>query len=121
MEMTKEELQRKVDELTQSLDSFNKNTEMLKQDLKDAERKLSVINRPKITKKFLDEISEAIEEAISNIDFTDTNAYDVDFEIDYDNRLAIGSIEFNHVHDIGDEIFCRVEDMFNVIEDENEN
>ena len=76
MEMTKEELQRKVDELTQSLDSFNKNTEMLKQDLKNAEHKLSVINRPKITKKFLDEISEAIEEAINNIDFTDTNAYD---------------------------------------------
>ena len=36
MEMTKEELQLKVDELTQSLDTFNKNTEMLKQDLKDA-------------------------------------------------------------------------------------
>jgi len=52
MEMTKEELQRKVDELTQSLDSFSKNTEMLKQDLKDAEHKLSVVNRPKITKKF---------------------------------------------------------------------
>ena len=119
--MTKEELQRKVDELTQSLDSFNKNTEMLKQDLKDAERKLSVINRPKITKKFLDEISEAIEEAISNIDFTDTNAYDFDFEIDYDNRIALSSIEYNCVHEIGDEILCRVEDMFNIIEDENEN
>ena len=56
--MTKEELQLKVDELTQSLDTFNKNTEMLKQDLKDAEHKLSVVNRPKITKKFLDELSE---------------------------------------------------------------
>jgi len=119
--MTKEELELKVTELTQSLDSFNKNTEMLKQDLKDAEHKLSVINRPKITKKFLDEISEAIEEAINNIDFTDTNAYDFDFEIDYDNRIALSNIEYNGVHEIGDEIFCRVEDMFNVIEDENEN
>ena len=54
MEMTKEELQLKVNELTQSLDTFNKNTEMLKQDLKDAEHKLSVVNRPKITRKFLD-------------------------------------------------------------------
>lgn len=121
MEITKEELQLKVNELTQSLDSFNKNTEMLKQDLKDAEHKLSVINRPKITKKFLDEISEAIEEAINNIDFTDTNAYDFDFEIDYDNRIALSNIEYNGVHEIGDEIFCRVEDMFNVVEDENEN
>jgi len=121
MEMTKEELQRKVDELTQSLDSFNKNTEMLKQDLKDAQQRLLVINRPKVTKKFLDELSDSVEEAVSNIDFTDTNAYDVDFEIDYDNRLAISSIEFNHVHDIGDEIYSRLEDMFNVIEDKDEN
>jgi len=121
MEMTKEELQRKVDELSQSLDSFNKNTEMLKQDLKDAQQRLSVINRPKVTKKFLDELSESVEAAISNIDFTDTNAYDVDFEIDYDNRLALNSIEFNHVHDIGDEIYSRLEDMFNIIEDQDEN
>ena len=49
MEMTKEELQRKVNELTQSLDSFNKNTEMLKQDLAEAQHKLKVADRPKIT------------------------------------------------------------------------
>ena len=119
--MTKEELELKVTELTQSLDSFNKNTEMLKQDLKDAEHKLSVVNRPKITKKFLDELRDTIEEAIDNLDFTDTNAYDFDFEIDYDNRIALSNIEYNSVHEIGDEIFCRVEDMFNVIEDKNEN
>ena len=119
--MTKEELELKVTELTQSLDSFNKNTEMLKQDLKDAEHRLSVVNRPKITKKFLDELRDTIEEAIDNLDFTDTNAYDFDFEIDYDNRIALSNIEYNSVHEIGDEIFCRVEDMFNVIEDENEN
>ena len=121
MEMTKEELQLKVNELTQSLDSFSKNTEMLKQDLKDAEHKLSVVNRPKITKKFLDELSDTIEEAVGNIDFTDTNAYDFDFEIDYDNRIALSNIEYNVAHEIGDDIFCRVEDLFNVIPDEDEN
>ena len=121
MEMTKEELQLKVTELTQSLDSFNKNTEMLKQDLAEAERKLSVVNRPKITKKFSDELSDTIREAIDNVDFTDTNAYDFDFEIDYDNRIAMSSLEFNHAHDIADDIYCAIEDLFNVIEDEDEN
>ena len=121
MEMTKEELQLKVDELSQSLDSFNKNTEMLKQDLIEAKRKLSVINRPKITKKFSDELSDAISEAIGNIDFTDTNAYDLDFEIDYDNRIAVSSIEFNHSYDIAEDIYSAIEDLFNIIEDEDEN
>ena len=121
MEMTKEELKLKVAELTQSLDSFNKNTEMLKQDLAEAQRKLKVADRPKITSLQMDDISDAISDAISNIDFTDTNAYDVDFEIDYDNRLAISSIEFNHVHDIADDIYSAMEEMFNIttIEDEN--
>ncbi len=121
MEMTKEELQLKVDELSQSLDSFNKNTEMLKQDLVEAKRKLSVVNRPKVTKKFLDELSEAVEEAIGNTDFSDCNAYDYEFNLDYDNRISLENIEFNHAHDIGDEIYSRLEDLFNIIEDEDEN
>ena len=121
MEMTKEELQRKVNELTQSLDSFNKNTEMLKQDLAEAQRKLKVADRPRISSLQMDEINEAIQEVIGNIDFSDTNAYDVDFEIDYDSRLAISSIEFNHVHDIADEIYSALEDMFNITTTEDEN
>ena len=120
MEITKEELQRKVDELTQSLDSFNKNTEMLKQDLAETKRKLKVADRPKVSSGYMDDINEAISEAISSIDFTDPNALDVDFEIDYDNRLALNSIEFNHVYDIADEIYSRLENLFNIISTEDE-
>jgi hypothetical protein len=121
MEMTKEELQLKVNELTQSLDSFNKNTEMLKQDLAEAQRKLKVADRPKITSRQMDDINEAIQEAINNIDFTDINAYEYDFEIDYDNRLALSNIDFNHCHDIADDIYSSMEDMFNITTTEDEN
>ena len=118
--MTKEELQRKVDELTQSLDTFNKNTEMLKQDLAEAQRKLKIADRPKITQDQMTEIQDAINEIVSNIDFTDCNNYDVDFEIDYDNRLAISNIEFNNTHEIVDDISSEIECLFNVIENEDE-
>jgi len=120
MEMTKEELERKVRELTASITTFNNDADLLKKDLADANQRLAVIGRPKVTKEFLCELSDTVEEAVSNIDFSDQNAYDVDFEIDYDNRIALSSIEFNQVHDIGDEIYSRLEDMFNVIEDEDE-
>ena len=118
--MTKEELQLKVNELTQSLDTFNKNTEMLKQDLAEAQRKLKIADRPKITQDQMTEIQDAINEIVSNIDFTDCNNYDVDFEIDYDNRLAISNIEFNNTHEIVDDISSEIECLFNVIEDEDE-
>ena len=120
MEMTKEELQRRVDELTQSLDSFNKNTEMLKQDLSVAKYALKVADRPRITQDQMTEIQDAIHTVVGNIDFTDCNNYDMDFEIDYDNRIAVSNMEFNNSHEIADDIASEMECLFNIIEDEDE-
>ena len=118
--MTKEELQLKVDELTQSLDSFNKNTEMLKQDLAVAKRALEVADRPKITQNQMTDLIDAIHTVVGNIDFTDSNNYDMDFEIDYDNRIAVSNMEFNNSHEIADDISSEIECLFNVIETEDE-
>ena len=120
MEMTKEELQRKVDELTQSLDTFNKNTEMLKQDLAVAQNALKVADRPRITQDQMTEIQEAIYTVVNNVDFTDCNNYDMDFEIDYDNRIAVSNMEFNNSDDIADDLCSEIECLFNVIDTEKE-
>ena len=118
--MTKEELQRKVDELTQSLESFTKNTEMLKQDLIVAKNALKVADRPKITQDQMTEIQDAIYTVVNNVDFTDCNNYDMDFEIDYDNRIAVSNMEFNNSDDIADDICSEIECLFNVIQPEDE-
>ena len=120
MEMTKEELQRKVEELTQSLDSFNKNTEMLKQDLAEAQRKLKVADRPKITQDQMTEIQDAIYTVVNNVDFTDCNNYDRDFEIDYDNRIAVSNMEFSNYDEIADDLCSEIGSLFNVIDTEDE-
>ena len=120
MEMTKEELQRKVDELTQSFDTLNKNTETLKQDLFAAQDALKVADRPKITRYQMEEIQDAICTIVNNVDFTDCNNYDMDFEIDYDNRIAVSSMEFNNYDEIADDISSEIEGLFNVIETEDE-
>lgn len=120
MEMTKEELQLKVNELTQSLESFTKNTEMLKQDLAEAQRKLKIADRPKITQDQMTDLIDAIHTVINNVDFTDSNNYDMDFEIDYDNRIAVSNMEFNNSHEIADDISSEIECLFNVIQPEDE-
>ena len=93
---------------------------MLKQDLVVANNALKVADRPKITQDQMTEIQDAINEIVSNIDFTDCNNYDVDFEIDYDNRLAISSIEFNNTYEIVDDITAEMGALFNVIQPEDE-
>ena len=118
--MTKEELQRKVDELTQSLESFTKNTEMLKQDLIVAKNALKVADRPRITQDQMTEIQDAIYTVVNNVDFTDCNNYDMDFEIDYDNRIAVSNMEFNNSDEIADDLCSEIGSLFNVIETEDE-
>jgi len=120
MEMTKEELQRRVNELTTDIAKFESDSEHCKRMLTDMQQRISVIDKPKVTQKFLDELSDAIEEAVRNIDFDDTNAYEYEFNLDYDNRISLENIEFNYSNDIGDNIYSEIEELFNVIEDENE-
>ena len=120
MEMTKEELQRRINELTIDLARGESEAEHLKKTIVDAQRRMAVIDRPKVTQRFLDELSDAIEEAVRNIDFDDTSGYEYEFTLDYDNRISLENIEFNYRNDIGDNIYSEIEELFNVIEDENE-
>ena len=120
MEMTKEELERKVRELTASITTFNNDADLLKKDLADAHQRLAVIGRPRITQDQMTELQDAIHTVVGNIDFTDCNNYDMDFEIDYDNRIAVSSMEFNNSHEIADDIASEMEALFNVIQTEDE-
>ena len=118
--MTKEELERKVRELTASITTFNNDADLLKKDLADAHQRLAVIGRPRITQDQMTELQDAIHTVVGNIDFTDCNNYDMDFEIDYNNQIAVSSMEFNNSHGIADDIACEMEELFNVIQSEDE-
>ena len=119
MEMTKEELQRRINELTTDLARGESETEHCKKALGDAQRRMAVVDRPKVTPDQIREIQDAIWQVIRNTDFTDSNNYDVDFEIDYDNRISISSMEFN-CEEIAEEICEEVSSLFNIINPEDE-
>ena len=117
MEMTKEELERKVRELTASITTFNNDADLLKKDLADANKRLEAINLPRVTRDQFTDVANAIHQVIMNVDFCDSNNYDMDFEIDYDNRISVGSMEFNESDSISDDIIMEVEALFNILED----
>ena len=122
MEMTKEELQRRINELTTDLARGESETEHCKKALGDMQRRMAVVDRPKVTPDQIREIQDAIWQVIRNTDFNDSNNYDVDFEIDYDNRISISSMDFNGSDEIAEEICEEVSALFNIvnIEDEDE-
>ena len=115
--MTKDELQVKVSELELTLNSLELNSKSVKDDLKEANQKLEAINKPVISRNIFEQIEYVIDESIRASSLSSVDSYDVDFEIDYNNSLALGSIEFNDADQLSEEIADGVKDIFNIIEE----
>ena len=119
--MTKVELQNKVNELELTLNSLELNSKNLKDDLKETNKQLADVSKIKITKDTVNDIRNAIEDVFRQSSFNDVDSYDVDFEIDYNNSLVLGSIEFNDADNVAEALSDAIEDLFNIISDEDEN
>jgi len=115
--MDKQLLQAKVDELNQTLASYEKLEQITKHDLIEANIALANVSKPIITREIVDQIQQAVHSAVRDISFDSVDSYDVGFEIDYNNSLALSNIEFNGIDDLEEEICDHVENLFNVIED----
>ena len=113
----KEQLQTKVNELELTLNSLELNAKVVRDDLKEANKKLEDASKPIITKDLFEQIQYVIDESIRNSSLSSVDSYDVDFEIDYNNSLTLGSIEFNDADQLSEEISDGIEHIFNIIED----
>ena len=119
--MTKAELQDKVNELTLTLNSLELNAKTVKDDLKIVNNQLEDVNKVKITRDIVNDIRNAIEYVFNQSSFNEVDSYDVEFEIDYNNSLALGSIQFNDSDNVAEAVSDAIEDLFNIISDEDEN
>ena len=119
--MTKAELQAKVTELELTLNSLELNAKTVKDDLKIVNTQLEDVNKVKITRDVVNDIRNAIEDVFNRSSFNEVDSYDVEFEIDYNNSLALGSIEFNDSDNVAEALSDAIEDLFNIISDEDEN
>ena len=74
------------------------------------DQELEDLGKPLATPAFLDKINETITEAVESIDLED--GMSCDFEIDYDNKIAISEARFDDTHAVADKIYCEVEKLF---------
>ena len=119
--MTKLELQAKIEALQSALDTKMQESKAYQGQLDVLQEQLKDINKPKLTPLQFDELHTAIEESVSSFDFDDTDNYDIDFHIDYDNRIAIESMCFQNADEIVREIYNHVSELFAELpEDDNQ-
>ena len=121
--MTKTQLQLKIDSLKLSIQQSNDLTSKYTNEVEQLQKQLDDLNKPKLTPLQFDELHTAIEEAVGQFDFDDTDNFDTDFHIDYDNRIAIESMSFINADELVREIYSQLEDLFaeaDVPEDDNQ-
>jgi len=86
----------------------------LNTDLKDRQHELENVNKPVMTGEMYDVIFEAIEEGISYFDFSDSDNYDIEYELDYDGKVNASSIEFNSATELNEKIMHKIESCFKI-------
>jgi hypothetical protein len=117
--MTKDELEVKISTLqnlvlqkNEELNDYAAQIERLNDELKD-------LNKPKLTGSQLDELYQTIEQGIESFDFDDADNFDVDFHIDYDNRIAIESMSFQNADELLRVVYNEARELFAEIKEDN--
>jgi len=115
MSETKEMLEATVKGLQDKIGQLNMDLKSKQQELEDA-------SKPVISSEVMDTINDAINEAIENYNFDNTDQYELDFSLDYEGRVQAETINLTDTYELMEAIVSKVEKQFNVslpAEDDN--
>ena len=110
--MNKIDLEVKIESLKKMVQDSTEQSDNYKKQLETVEKQLEDINKPTITPAMMDEVQEAIEKAVEDFDFSDTDNYSYEPEFDYDYKVVIGNLELDNTSDLVAEIAEKVLDLF---------
>ena len=119
--MTKVELEVKLEALQKLLEEKANEQTTYQNQINDLQKQLEDFNKPKLTGKQFDKVSDVIETAIGNFDFDNEDNYSIEFGLDYDGRVHCESFSFDNAYDLHREIYEAVGYLFaEANEDDNQ-
>ena len=108
MSESKELLEATIKGLQEKVSQLNKELTVKQQELTD-------VNKPEMQGEMFDKIHGLVEEGVGDFDFSDAGNYEFEPELDYDNKVAIGSIELNNHYEVVSLIMNKIDHEFKVI------
>ena len=112
MSETKEMLEATCKGLQDKISSLN-------MDLKNKQQELEDANKPVISSTTMNVVNDAINYAVENYDFDNTDQYELDFSLDYDGKVQAENINLTDTYELVEAIVTRVEKQFKIVEDES--
>ena len=90
----------------------------LQDDLMTKNKELEDVSKPEMTEEMYDELHGLVEEGIEKFDFSDSDNYEIEYEIDYDGRVNASSIELNDTHSLIESIMNNIEETYKITDTE---
>ena len=112
--MNKQDLELKIAGLEKAIKEHKDFSTTYENDLKSTQKQLDDYNKPELTPKQLDDIHNAVENAVNDFDFEDTDNYHIEYELDYDGRVNANSLEFQQTYELTEKI---VEKVLNLVKE----
>ena len=117
--MNKEQLETNMAALKLLQSETNDKARDYQNQIAKLEKQIEDINKPELTPQQIDAIERAVEQAVSEFDFTDTENFEIDYSLDYDGRVQCETHEFINGDDLVMNIVTKVCNLFKEIEDES--
>ena len=109
--MNEIDLKLKIEGLEKVIQEKKADASRYEEQLKETKKQLEDYNKPELTPMMMDNIYEAIEKAVEQFDFSDTDNFDIEYGIEYDGRVHCESHEMNNTTDLVESIseqVCRL-------------
>jgi len=90
----------------------------LNMDLKAKQKDLEDVNKPVISSEVMDTINDAVNYAVENYNFDNTDQYDLDFSLDYDGKVQAETINLRDTYELMEAIVIRIEKQFKIEQNE---
>ena len=110
--MNEMDLKTKIEGLEKAIKEHQDFTNTYQSQLKTTQKELDDYNKPELTPAQLDDIHNAVENAVNDFDFEDTGNYHIEYELDYDGRVNANSLEFQQTYELTEKIVEKVLNLF---------
>ena len=109
--MNEIDLKTKIEGLEKAIAEHKDFTGTYESQLKETQKELADYNKPELAPAQLDAIQEAVEDVVGHFDFDDTDNYQPEFELDYDGKVNLSSINFES-YELVEKIVEKVHNLF---------
>ena len=110
--MSSIDLETKIEGLKKAIAEHKDFAGTYESQLKEAEQDLKDLGKIALLPVVFDDIYEAIESGVGEFDWSDENNFEKEFELDYDNKVTLSTLELCNHQDLVEMIVEKVSKLF---------